>query len=409
MLLRPFFPINRKTGAGLVLIALLLVAIGIWYFQVKPPAEDSLLLEKTDFASLPGWEEEDFTGFFPAFLKSCVKIINLPETREMGGIGLAGTAGDWQPLCAAAMALPPDDKIRRRFFEENFAPFQILNNEEKSGLFTGYYEASLTGSREKKPPYLTPLYLRPPELVMVDLGRFREELKGQRIAGKVVGGDLLPYPDRTGIEMGALADRELELVWVDSDIDAFFLHIQGSGLVEMEDGSELRVGYAAQNGHPYFAIGRDLIEKGYVPREEMSMQAIRTWLEENPDKATELMQKNASFVFFRELTTGGPIGAQGVELTPERSLAVDRKWLPLGVPLWLATDVAPASSPAEVEKFARLMMAQDTGGAIVGPVRGDVFWGHGDYAYDMSGGMKSKGELWILLPNALAVRQTGMN
>lgn len=407
MLLRPFFPINRKTGAGLVLIALLLVAIAIWYFQVKPPAEDNLTLEKADFASLPGWDKEDFTGFFPALLKSCEKINRLPETRGMGGIGLAGTAGDWQPLCAAAMALPPDTDIRRQFFEKNFTPFQILNNEQKTGLFTGYYEASLKGSRENKPPFLTPLYLRPPELVMVDLGRFRDELKGQRIAGKVEGGNLLPYPDRTNIESGALADRELELVWVDSDIDAFFLHIQGSGLVEMADGSELRVGYAAQNGHPYFAIGRDLIEKGYVPREEMSMQAIRTWLEENPDKATELMQKNASFVFFRELETGGPIGAQGVELTPERSLAVDRKWLPLGVPLWLATEVAPASSSAEVEKFERLMMAQDTGGAIVGPVRGDVFWGHGDYAYDMSGGMKSEGELWILLPNALAAAVAG--
>ena len=407
MLLRPFFSINRKTGAGLILITVLLVAIAIWYFQVKPPAEDNLTLEKADFSSLPGWDKEDFTGFFPALLKSCEKINRLPETRGMGGIGLAGTAGDWQPLCADAMALPPENSVRRQFFENNFTPFQILNNEQKSGLFTGYYEASLKGSREKEPPYLTPLYLRPPELVMVDLGRFRDELKGQRIAGKVEGGNLLPYPDRTDIESGALADRELELVWVDSDIDAFFLHIQGSGLVEMADGSELRVGYAAQNGHPYFAIGRDLIENGYVPREEMSMQAIRTWLEENPDKATELMQKNASFVFFRELETGGPIGAQGVELTPERSLAVDRKWLPLGVPLWLATEVAPASSSAEVEKFERLMMAQDTGGAIVGPVRGDVFWGHGDYAYDMSGGMKSEGELWILLPNALAAAVAG--
>jgi membrane-bound lytic murein transglycosylase A len=402
MLLRPFFTINRKTGAGLGLLALLFVAIAIWYFQVKPPLEDKLTLERTDFASLSGWEQENFAGFFPAFQKSCVKIARLPDTRDMGGIGIAGTAGDWKPICAAAMALPPNNDIRRRFFEKNFTPFQILNNQEKSGLFTGYYEASLKGSREKKPPYLTPLYLRPPELVMVDLGRFRDELKGQRIAGKVVDGNLLPFPDRAGIEQGALADRELELVWVNSDIDAFFLHIQGSGLVEMEDGSLLRVGYAGQNGHPYFAIGRDLIEQGHVPREEMSMQAIRDWLEENPGQATELMQKNASFVFFRELETNGPIGAQGVELTPERSVAVDRKWLPLGVPLWLATEVAPASSPAEVEKFERLMMAQDTGGAIVGPVRGDVFWGHGDYAYDMSGGMKSEGQLWILLPNALA-------
>ena len=400
--MRPPFSVNRNIGAGLALIVLLLVATGVWYFQVKPPTEDNLILKKAEFTDLPGWKDEEFAGFSPAFFKSCAKIATLPESRQMGGNGMAGTAGDWQPLCAAALALPPEGAMMRGFFEKNFTPFKITNNKQKTGLFTGYYEASLKGSRELKAPYLTALYLRPPELVMVDLGRFRKELKGQRIAGKVVNGDLLPYPDRTGIEKGALKDRELELVWVDSDIDAFFLHIQGSGLVEMDDGSALRVGYAAQNGHPYFAIGRDLIEKGYVSREEMSMQAIRSWLEENPDKAAELMQKNASYVFFRELGTGGPIGAQGVELTPERSLAVDRKWMPLGVPLWLVTEVAPATSSAEVEKFERLMMAQDTGGAIVGPVRGDVFWGHGDYAYDMSGGMKSDGELWILLPNALA-------
>lgn len=410
MLLRPLFSVNRRTGAGLVLIAVLLVGIAIWYFQIKPPAEDKLFLEKKAFSDLPGWEKEDFAGFYPALLKSCAKIASLPETREMGGDGMAGTAADWQPLCAAALALPPEPALLRGFFEKNFTPFQITNNGETTGLFTGYYEASLRGSREKKPPYLTPLYVRPPELVMVDLGRFREELKGQRIAGQVVAGDLVPYPDRSGIEKGALENRDLELVWVDSDIDAFFLHIQGSGVIEMDDGSELRVGYAAQNGHPYFAIGRDLIENGHVAKEEMSMQAIRRWLEENPGAATELMQKNASYVFFRDLGTGdGPIGAQGVELTPERSLAIDRKWLPLGVPLWLATEVSPATSASEVDKFERLMMAQDTGGAIRGPVRGDVFWGHGDYAYDMSGGMKSDGELWILLPNALAARQAEMN
>ncbi|WP_339633100.1 MltA domain-containing protein [uncultured Sneathiella sp.] len=403
------FSLNKKAGVGLAIAVAAVAGLGYWLFSETVPTEDQLELEKTAFSKLPGWQEEDFSGFFEAFFKSCAKIETLPETRSMGGADLAGTAGDWKPLCAAALALPPDADVQKAFFENNFTPFQILNNDEETGLFTGYYEASLKGSTERKEPYLTPLYLRPPELVMVDLGRFRDELKGQRIAGRVEGGNLVPYPDRTGIETGALDGRALELLWVDSDIDAFFLQIQGSGLVEMEDGSLRRVGYAAQNGHPYFAIGRDLIEKGYVPREEMSMQAIRTWLEENPDKSTELMQKNKSYVFFRELETGGPIGAQGVELTPERSLAVDRKWLPLGVPLWLATEVAPASSSLEVEKFERLMMAQDTGGAIVGPVRGDVFWGHGDYAYDMSGGMKSDGKLWILLPNAVAARQADMN
>lgn len=398
---------GRRTKLSLAALILLLVAAfgGWWLLKVSPlieAPEERLVLRPAQFSELPGWDKEDFANFAAAFFKSCDKIAALPAERAMGGDGMAGTAGDWQPICEQARALTHDPAAWRSFFEAVFTPVSVYNNDQPSGLFTGYYEASLKGSRERKPPYLTPLYLRPPELVMVELGRFREELKGHRIAGRVEDGTLVPFADRAAIDQGALSGRELEFVWVDSAVDAFFLHIQGSGVVEMDDGSELRVGYAAQNGHPYFAIGRDLIEQGYVPREEMSMQAIRDWLEANPDKADALMQKNASFVFFRELLTGGPIGAQGVELTPERSIAVDRKFWPLGVPVWLSTVVAPASSPAEVEKFERLMMAQDTGGAIRGPVRGDVFWGHGDYAYDMSGGMKSEGRIWMLLPNALA-------
>lgn len=399
-------PLSRKTWITTMVAGLVLVVVGtlVWLYERGQVTEDNLNIRAVSFSDLPGWPEADYTGFRAAFVKSCQKIATLPATREMGGVGIAGTAGDWQPLCEAALALPPGPELLQSFFESHTTPFQILNNTEETGLFTGYYEASLNGSRTRQAPYLTPLYLRPPELVMVDLGQFRDELKGQRIAGSVVGGNLVPYPDRTGIEGGALADRALELVWVDSAIDAFFLHIQGSGVVEMDDGTTLRVGYAAQNGHPYFAIGRELIDKGYVAKEDMSMQAIRDWLEQNPDKAAELMQKNASYVFFRELSGDGPVGAQGVELTAERSLAVDRKWLPLGVPMWLSTEVAPASGETKPAPFRHLMMAQDTGGAIRGPVRGDVFWGHGDHAYEMSGAMKSDGEIWILLPNSLAAK-----
>ncbi|MEH6545797.1 MAG: MltA domain-containing protein, partial [Sneathiella sp.] len=299
--------------------------------------------------------------------------------------------------------------VLRSFVEDNFTPFQVLNNGTETGLFTGYYEASLKGSRTQQDLYTTPLYLRPPELVMVDLGRFRDDLKGQRIAGQVKGGDLMPFAHRTEIDKGALENRELELVWVDSEIDAFFLQIQGSGIVQLDDGTELRVGYAGQNGHPYFAIGKALIEREYIPREKMSMQAIRSWLEDNPHEATEIMQMNASYVFFRELNTGGPIGAQGVELTPERSLAVDRKWFPLGVPVFLETEVSTTDEADLPRSFRKLMMAQDTGGAIRGPVRGDVFWGYGDHAYEMSGGMKSDGKLWIFLPNAVAEKRKTAN
>jgi membrane-bound lytic murein transglycosylase A len=383
-------------------IAIAVIGAVFWMFQYGPEAEDHISLQTADYDDLPGWSSDDLTEFLPALHKSCTKMLTLPDTRAMGGSGMAGTVKDWRGLCEQSLALPPQADVIRSFFETNFTPVQVSNNYEESGLFTGYYEASLKGSLTREGPYLVPLYLRPPELVMVDLGRFREELKGQRIAGKVIAGNLEPYADRAEITNGALNDRELELVWVDSEIDAFFLQIQGSGVVEMNDGSILRVGYAAQNGHPYFAIGRALIDQGEIPQEKMSMQAIRIWLEENPDRVREIMHMNASYVFFRKLEGNGPVGAQGVELTPERSLAVDRKWMPLGVPVFLKTEVSAVGQEENLMPFRKLLMAQDTGGAIRGPVRGDVFWGYGDRAYEMSGGMKSDGRYWILLPNKLA-------
>ncbi|MEH6527911.1 MAG: MltA domain-containing protein [Sneathiella sp.] len=402
-------PIWKKIGGALGIVVIASIAGGIWYWQSDVKMDDNLILEQTSYSDIPGWSGDDLAEFLPALLKSCTKILTLPETRSLGGNNLAGTAADWHALCQMALTLPPQSDVLRSFVEDNFTPFQVLNNGTETGLFTGYYEASLKGSRTQQDLYTTPLYLRPPELVMVDLGRFRDDLKGQRIAGQVKGGDLMPFAHRTEIDKGALENRELELVWVDSDIDAFFLQIQGSGIVQLDDGTELRVGYAGQNGHPYFAIGKALIERAYIPREKMSMQAIRSWLEDNPHEATEIMQMNASYVFFRELNTGGPIGAQGVELTPERSLAVDRKWFPLGVPVFLETEVSTTDEADLPRPFRKLMMAQDTGGAIRGPVRGDVFWGYGDHAYEMSGGMKSDGKLWIFLPNAVAEKRKTAN
>ena len=212
-----------------------------------------------------------------------------------------------------------------------------------------------------------------------------------------------PYADRAAIDAGALAGRELELLWVDDPVDRFFLEIQGSGQVRLPDGETVRVGYADQNGRPYRAIGKDLIESGAIPREQMSMQAIRAWLEANPKQAPAMMAKNPSYVFFTELTelaaASGPLGAQGVPLTPGRSLAVDRKFLPLGAPIWVDT-VAP--EPRGRAPVARLLVAQDTGGAIRGPVRGDVFWGAGPQAEHLAGHMKSPGRLFILLPRELS-------
>ena len=229
---------------------------------------------------------------------------------------------------------------------------------------------------------------------MVDLGQFRDDLKGRRIAGRIQAGKLKPYEDRSEIVAGQWQHNDKALVWVDSAVDAFFVQIQGSGVIQLDDGSVMRVGYAGQNGHPYYAIGRALIKRGDVAKEDMSMQAIRSWLEDHPNQAHDLMNTNKSYVFFEEKHVNGAIGAQGVVLTPERSLAVDHTKLPYGVPLWL--DASPPV--AKIPRIQRLMVAQDTGGAIRGAVRGDVFWGFGDRAEHLAGAMTSQGQYWILLP-----------
>jgi membrane-bound lytic murein transglycosylase A len=238
--------------------------------------------------------------------------------------------------------------------------------------------------------------------VAVDLGEFDESLNGRRIAGRVVDGRLRPYLDRAAIDRGGLAGRGLELLWVDDAVGKFFLQVQGSGLVELADGRRLRIGYADQNGRAYRAIGRDLVEMGELAREEVSLQTIRDWLRAHPERAQELMERNPSYVFFRELgdaaTTPGPLGAQNVALAPERSIAVDRRFVPLGVPLWLDTT---APYPEGERPFRRLLVAQDTGGAIKGPVRGDVFWGSGERAEHIAGHMRSRGRWFALLPRAL--------
>lgn len=408
---------SRRILTLFVIVFLVLSGLGLWFWYAiesddlpdlsdlipGPPAEDRLVLEPARFAELPGWGEDAVAEALPALLRSCRRISRLPDAAGMGGAGFAGTAGDWKPVCAAAAQVPAGDSgAARAFFEAHLQPAAATNDGRALGLFTGYYEPLLHGSRRRGGKYQVPLYIRPPELVTVDLGDFREELKGQRIAGKVVDGTLEPYPGRREIDAGALAGRKLELVWVNNAVDAFFLHIQGSGRVRLAEGGEMRVGYAAQNGHPYFAIGRDLMDRGALQREEVSMQSIRRWLEEHPEEAAEVMQKNASYVFFQEIEGEGPLGAEGVPLTAGRSLAVDRKFFPLGLPLWLSASLPPAEdSGTPGRKLRRLLVAQDTGGAIRGPVRGDVFWGHGEEAAELAGKMKQRGRMWVLLPKTV--------
>jgi membrane-bound lytic murein transglycosylase A len=298
--------------------------------------------------------------------------------------------------------LPPNDRAAaRRFLESRFRPWSVRNHSNPVGLFTGYYEPLLHGSRKRHGSYTVPLYGRPPELVTVDLGRFRDDLKGKRIAGSVKDGALVPYPDRKAIDEGALAGRKLEIVWVDDPVEAFFLEVQGSGRVQLEEGGEIRIGYAAQNGHAYASIGKALIQRGALRADTVSMQSIRAWLKAHPQETAGVLEKNASYIFFQEMKGEGPMGAEGVPLTPGRSLAIDLRYLPLGVPVWI-TGRAPAPREGDPDqKLHRLLIAQDTGGAIRGPVRGDVFFGFGPEAEGMAGRMKHRGKMWVLLPRGV--------
>lgn len=351
-------------------------------FQASPDqglAEEAYappVLTAASFAQLPGWGQDDFSGFAQAFSRSCDRMAKQPAERAFGALKDAGTYGDWQGACAVFAASPQNDpRILRAFFETYFTPYAVSADGESEGLFTGYYEASLHGSRVRTPKYNVPLYVRADDLVMVDLGEFREELKGQRIAGRVVGGNLKPYESREEIVAGRWPHNDKVLVWLDDPVDAFFVQIQGSGVVELAEGGVMRIGYAGQNGHPYYAIGRELIKRGELTKDTVSMESIRAWLEANPYQADELMNANASYVFFKELEgeDGGPMGGEGVALTPERSVAVDRSLMAYGLPLWVDLE-APAPASARLQ---RMMVAQDTGGAIRGAVRGDVFWGAG--------------------------------
>jgi len=356
------------------------------------------------YGDLPGWLEDRHAEAMAALRRSCEAFAPKPDAAVVGTTLVPMTVRDWRVPCAELQRLgTADDGAARAFIERWFKPFRVAVGSGAEGLFTGYYEPMLNGARRRDERFTVPIYRRPPELVTVDLGRFRKDLARKRIAGVVRDGRLYPFAPRARIDGGALAGRGLELVWVDDAADAFFLHIQGSGRVRLADGGEMRIGYAGANGHPYTAIGRVLIERGEIGPEHMSMQAIRRWLVSHPDRAQALMSENASFIFFREIAGAGPIGTQGVALTPGRSLAVDPAFVPLGLPVWIdVTDPIDAEVP-----LRRLMVAQDTGGAIKGAVRGDVFWGHGTDAAQRAGAMKSRGTYYLLVPRAALQSPTG--
>jgi membrane-bound lytic murein transglycosylase A len=372
---------------GRALGALGLLAAGC---SAPPPP----LPREVSFADLPGWTTDRHAAAIPALLAGCRVIAALPPDRSLGGAEtLVVQAAGLAPACAEAAALPPGDEAARAFLERRFRPVAL-----GEGTLTGYFEPELRGSLRRSATYATPLHARPPELVEADLGSFAQDLRGRRVAGVVRDGRLQPFHDRTAITGGALAGRGLELAWVDDPADAFFLHIQGSGRVRLEDGGVLRLGYAGWNGHPYFAVGRTLVERGILAREAVSMQAIRAWMAEaGPAEAAALMARNPSYIFFRRLEgltpELGPIGTLGAPLTPGRSVAVDRTQVPLGLPFWIA-----GRDPVTEAPLHRLAVAQDTGGAIRGLARADLFTGWGSEAADRAGRLRDPAAMFVLLP-----------
>ena len=359
-----------------------------------PPAKPepiTAVYKQTDWVALPNWPGEQLTTTWPSWLNSCKKLISRPV---------------WKDICAdAVMLAPQDDASIQAFFERYFNPWQIeTNTGVNTGLVTGYYEPLLKGSLEPKEGSV-PFYAVPDNLLVLDMIKQYPDLKGKRLRGRLEGArTVIPYWSRQEIAEGKMANNAKVLAWADDAVEAFFMEVQGSGRIQLEDGSLVRLGYADQNGYPYKSIGKWLIEQGELTADKASMQSIQAWAKANPQRLQEMLNANPSVVFFRLLTGNeGPIGALNVPLTDEASAAVDPKFVPLGSPIYLST-----TRPNDNAPLNRLIQAQDTGGAIAGPIRVDYFWGFGAAAGQLAGRMKQKGQVWILWPKGQELPKTSL-
>ncbi len=375
-----------------LVIALLAVMMSVAGSQ----SAAALRLEQVPFSNLPGWQQDDHSAALQVFVRACGELTGT-------GIGFArkaefsGSRRDWVAVCRQAGQTGFSPAAARRFFEDNLV---ALNVSGVNGQFTGYFEPEVEGSRSRSREFSVPVLSRPDDLVKLS----KSAVSRLGVAyGRIANGVAQPYFTRRQIEQGQLAPQSLDLLYLKSWVDLFFMQIQGSGRVRLREGGSARLGYAAKTGLPYTAIGKVLIDRKQMTRDGMSMQSLRAWLKNNPDQARQVMWENKSYVFFRELpdTGSGPIGAQQLPLTPLRSLAVDRRFWALGVPLWVSTTVY---ANGRLVVFDRLMVAQDTGSAIKGAARGDIFMGSGHQAGLDAGGMDQAGDLTALVPRALATR-----
>ncbi|MFA7679101.1 MAG: MltA domain-containing protein [Pigmentiphaga sp.] len=368
----------------------------------KPVAPSNKFYVKTSWQHLPGWQQEDFSGLWKGLLANCRSVLLRTGSTPPQHAPAVVDSYAWQRSCAAARQLgaTPDAAAIRQFLETWLEPWNVRQGtQEARSIATGYYEPVVHASRQPEGLYQWPLLEVPKDLLTIDLGRLYPELVGKRVRGKVVGNRVVPYDTRG--ELDQPERRPPSIVYVNDPVEAFFLQIQGSGRAVINTGAEqgkvIRLAYADHNGHPYVSIGKWLVDQGEMPLSQASMQGIKAWAQQNPNRVKTLLNVNPGMVFFREEPIPdpevGPNGAFGLPLTPRRSIAVDPSIVPLGSLAYLST-----TFPGSQQPFNRVMLAQDTGGAIKGAARVDVFWGFGDEAGDIAGKMKNPSRLWVLWP-----------
>ena len=383
----------------LILILAILVAVtaGLWF------SNPDLSLHQIPFSQLPGWNTASIKPSLQAFKHSCVSFLKQDPEKSVGTEAIPLHIKDWQPACRAAVSMDEtSDASIKAFFQTWFTPVEYYKDKPVRGLFTGYFLPQIHGSLKKTAEYSVPIYGLPSNLISANLGLFKKNLHNKRIVGRVKGKKLIPFYTREEINHGAIHQIAPVLFWIKSPMDRLFLEIEGSGVVALTDGKPFYVGYAAENGAEYTSIASVLIREGIMTRDTASSAHIKSYLNHHPKEINRVLNQNKSFVFFRVLEKQIALGAQGVSLTSGYSLAVDRHFVPMGVPIWLST-THPDKKYHHKRVLQRLMIAQDTGGAIRGMVRGDVYWGAGKRAESIAGRMRNQGQYWFLVPKHVPI------
>lgn len=372
----------------------------VWVMHRAPtqPPPHAITLKPALFSELPGWESANMSRSLHSFQLSCQRFLTQKPDKFVGNQWMSLQIKHWMPACKQALSLHhATPESARDFFQTWFHPVTFDEGGPITGLFTGYFVPKIKGSLVKTDRYATPIYTIPNNLVKIKLQEFDSELPARDLYGRIHHGRMIPYYSRADIDKGAIANHAEVIAYTRNPIDRLLIEIQGSGVLELEDGSQINLGYAGKNGLRYVSIGRTLLDRGELDSKNISMQRITHYLETHPEERDAIINTNRSFVFFQILSNQGAFGTLGAPLTPGYSMAVDPNWVPLGMPVWLSATRPDSHSDNDLP-LHRLLIAQDTGGAIKGAVRGDVFWGSSTNSAAIAGKMKHHGQYWLLYP-----------